>query len=449
MRKILAAGFVAIALVASPFFAGAAHAQIGVTGTTLISATPSGSLGDSVNGISTITPDGRYVAFVSSSDNMLTVPIATDGGPQVYLYDRQAHHMEMISQALDGSAGNPDASTYPALSISNNGRYVVFNSSATNLAAGQPQPPTAYNSVFLRDRQTGTTTLISSGTEDMFAGGQAISGDGNLIVYSNFNSWVSGGDQSGALSYVYNRTTGVTTQLPDGAVFPRISYDGNYITYVAHTTVQQTRPGVFAGLFRYNIATGVAQQFTPTIANETSGAVLTHDNANAVYATTNFQTSAVDLVETTIATGQTTTLVANISQNPYLVNEADSVSFSANDRYMSYRNHTTNNQDFVMDMQTGQQLLVVNGGNYRVGTVTLTGDGSELAYESAQIYVAKIQQVKPAAPTGLTGTTPTNNPALSWNAVDGATSYNVYRGGTKVGTATGTTFNDTGATDGT
>ncbi|HSW81518.1 MAG TPA: hypothetical protein VLG40_03915, partial [Candidatus Saccharimonas sp.] len=150
-----------------------------------------------------------------------------------------------------------------------------------------------------------------------------------------------------------------------------------------------------------------------------------------------------------IATGQTTTLVANISQNPYLVNEADSVSFSANDRYMSYRNHISGNQGFVMDMQTGQQLLVVNGGNYRVGTLTLTGDGSELAYESAQIYVAKIQQVKPAAPTGLTVTTPTNNPALSWNAVDGATSYNVYRGGTKVGTVTGTTFNDTGATDGT
>lgn len=455
MRKILVASFTAIALVASPFFAGAAHAQIGVTGTTLISATPSGDPGDSISNVSTITPDGRYVAFVSSSDNMLVNPIATDGGPQVYLYDRQAHHMEMISQALDGSAGAPDASTYPALSISNDGRYVVFNSSATNLAVGQPQPSTSYNNVFVRDRQTGTTTLISSGTEDMFAGGQAISGDGNLIVYSNFNNWVSGGDQSNAQSYLYNRTTGVTTQLPDRVAFPRISYDGQYVTYLGLTTVQQTRPAVVSGLFRYNIATGVAQQFTPTIANETSGAVLTHDNANAIYATTNFQTGATDLVKTNIATGQTATLVANISQNPFLVNEADSVSFSANDRYMSYRNHTTGNQDFVMDTQTGQQLLAVNVSYYRVGTITLTGDGSELVYESSaatasnQIYVAKIQQVKPTAPTGLTGASPTNNPTVTWNAVDGAASYNVYRSGTKVGTATNTTFNDTAAADGT
>jgi len=456
VRKSLAAGLAAIALVVSPFFANAAHAQIGVTGTTLVSATPSGDASDSFNSLSTVTPDGRYVAFVSSSDNMLVNPIATDGGPQVYLYDRQAHHMEMISQALDGSAGAPDASTYPALSISNDGRYVVFNSSATNLAVGQPQPSgVTYNNVFLRDRQTGTTTLISSGTEDMFADGQAISGDGNLIVYSNFNSWVSGGDQSNAQSYVYNRTTGVTTQLPDRAVFPRISYDGQYVTYLGPTTVQQTRPGVVSGLFRYNIATGVAQQFTPTIANETSGAVLTHDSANAVYATTNFQTGVMDLVKTNIATGQTTTLVTNISTNLNLVNEADSVSFSTNDRYMSYKNHTTGNQDFVMDTQSGQRLLAVTASNYRVGTLTLTGDGSELVYETSiqplinQIYVAKIQQVAPSVPTGLAGTSPTNNPTLTWNAVDGATSYNVYRNGTKVGTATSATFTDTAATDGT
>lgn len=454
MRKSLIISLAAIALVVSPFFAGAAHAQIGVTGTTLISATPSGDPGDSISGVSTVTPDGRYIAFVSSSDNMLTNPITTDGGPQVYLYDRQAHHMEMISQALDGTAGTPDASTYPALSISNDGRYVVFNSSATNLAAGQPQPPTTVNNVFVRDRQTGTTTLVSSGTEDMFADGQSISGDGNLIVYSNFNSWVSGGDQSGAQSYLYNRATGTTTQLPDGAVFARIGYDGNYVTYLAPTDII-THPGRNVALFRYNVATGVAQQFTPSIDTNASGAVLTHDNANAVYAATSPQTGTMDLVKTNVASGQTTTLVTNISQNPNLVNEADSVSFSTNDRYMSYRNHQSGNQDFVMDMQTGQQLLVVNGGNYRVGTVTLTGDGSELVYETAiqpvinQIYVAKIQQVAPGVPTGLTGATPTNNPTLTWGAVDGATSYNVYRSGTKVGTVTGTTFTDAGATDGT
>lgn len=54
------------------------------------------------------------------------------------------------------------------------------------------------------------------------------------------------------------------------------------------------------------------------------------------------------------------------------------------------------------------------------------------------------------APTGLTVTGTTGTTAsLSWSAVGGAASYNVYRGGTKVGSATGTSYTDTGLTPGT
>jgi virginiamycin B lyase len=63
--------------------------------------------------------------------------------------------------------------------------------------------------------------------------------------------------------------------------------------------------------------------------------------------------------------------------------------------------------------------------------------------------IGSIGTALPAAPTGLTASSPTNNPVLSWSSVTGADHYNVYRDGTNVGTATGTTYTDSAAADGT
>ncbi|KOX35843.1 MULTISPECIES: chitinase [unclassified Streptomyces] len=53
----------------------------------------------------------------------------------------------------------------------------------------------------------------------------------------------------------------------------------------------------------------------------------------------------------------------------------------------------------------------------------------------------------PAAPTGLAAGSPTSTTVpLTWSAVSGATSYNVYRGATKIQTVTGTTATATGLT---
>jgi len=110
------------------------------------------------------------------------------------------------------------------------------------------------------------------------------------------------------------------------------------------------------------------------------------------------------------------------------------------------------------------------GGN-RIGRITTSGDITEYAVPTANsqpwgiatgsdgnIWFTENRFYKigkltvataPAAPTGLAAASPTKAPALSWNAVTGATGYSVYRDGAALATTTGTTYTDTTAADGT
>ena len=73
-----------------------------------------------------ISADGRYVAFVSNTDNLAGYD--ENGVSDIFVYDRQADEMERVSIASDGSEANA-ASLNPSLSA--NGRYVTFQSTAT------------------------------------------------------------------------------------------------------------------------------------------------------------------------------------------------------------------------------------------------------------------------------------------------------------------------------
>lgn len=72
-------------------------------------------------------------------------------------------------------------------------------------------------------------------------------------------------------------------------------------------------------------------------------------------------------------------------------------------------------------------------------TVVLHGNTSVLLQQLPAV---------PSAPTGLTASSPTQTPNLSWNAVSGVTSYNIYRDGTKIGSTASTTYADSNAAEG-
>src|SRR5207247_11010915 len=102
--------------------------------------------------------DGRFVAFDSAATNLVAGD--TNGTADVFVHDRQTGTTERVSVASGGGTqGNGKSGgffAFPALSA--DGRFVAFQSDATNLVAGDTNGTT---DVFVYDRQTATTERAS------------------------------------------------------------------------------------------------------------------------------------------------------------------------------------------------------------------------------------------------------------------------------------------------
>jgi hypothetical protein len=123
--------------------------------TTRISVDSLGNQGNASSAITSVSSDGRYIGFVSLATNL--VPNDTNGVQDVFVYDRLTSHTERISEDSSGIEGNGESSR-PGLS--SDGRYVVFQSDASNLVAGDTNGAI---DIFLRDRGL-LEALVASGT---------------------------------------------------------------------------------------------------------------------------------------------------------------------------------------------------------------------------------------------------------------------------------------------
>jgi Tol biopolymer transport system component len=160
--------FVAFTSSASNLVVGDTNGQLDVfirdrlTGTTeRVSVDSSGAEANYLSDQVSITPDGRYCAFASAASSL--VPADTNGRWDVFVRDRQLGTTERVSLDSSGTQGNGNSgvSEYGyliGLSISDDGRYVAFGSDASNLVSGD----TNYGGdIFVRDRLTGTTERVS------------------------------------------------------------------------------------------------------------------------------------------------------------------------------------------------------------------------------------------------------------------------------------------------
>jgi hypothetical protein len=180
-----------------------------------------GQVGNSSSNNPAISPDGRFVAF----DSYATILVSgdTNGHADIFVHDRQTGVTERVSVSSTGEQGNEESNSP---SISADGRYVSFTSLATNLVANDS---TERLDIFVHDRWLNTTqqvSLSSEGHEANYNSGRSdISADGRYVTFtSGATNLVPGLTSIIARVFVHDRQTGATElvsiglngQEPDG-----------------------------------------------------------------------------------------------------------------------------------------------------------------------------------------------------------------------------------------
>ena len=175
-----------------------------------VSVSSAGAEGNAASQWPALSADGRYVTFSSSAANLVVGD--TNAKADVFVHDRATGTTSRVSVASDGSEGN-GSSQAPAISA--DGRYVAFQSLATNLIAGDT---TGTWDVFVHDRTTGTTSRISAASDGTEANNHAtlpsISADGQHVAFESSASNLVAGDSNGAWDvFVHDRITGTTIRV--------------------------------------------------------------------------------------------------------------------------------------------------------------------------------------------------------------------------------------------
>jgi len=158
----------------------------------------------------TISADGRFVVFDSYATNL--VPGDTNNQLDVFVRDRQTRLTTLVSVATNGTQGN-GMSYYPIISADD--RYVLFISYASNLVPGDTN---GVADVFVRDLQNRTTTRVSvstgggQGNGDSGPGG--ISADGRYVGFGSWSSNLVRGDTNNTFdAFVRDMKTGTTSRV--------------------------------------------------------------------------------------------------------------------------------------------------------------------------------------------------------------------------------------------
>ncbi len=257
------AALVPLALLAAP--AQAAQSVLPDGSTRLVSVGAHRVQGNDFSSGPTLSTNGRFVAFVSAASNL--VPGDTNGSADVFVRDRYlgtTNRVSVSSAGVQADNGSFDAA------VSATGRYVVFASSATNLVPGLNN---ALDAVYLRDRATGTTILVSVSSTGMRAGASnisrhpSVSSDGRYVAFYSDTTRMVPGDTNGADDVFVRDTVQGTTrrlsvstagaQAKGDSLEPAISADGESVAFYssAPNLVPGTTNGLW-GVFVHDLASG-------------------------------------------------------------------------------------------------------------------------------------------------------------------------------------------------
>jgi hypothetical protein len=267
--------------------------DLGTGTTTLVSVTPSGVSGNGPSTEAYISGDGRFVGFVSLASDL--VGNDTNGSRDIFVRDLVAGATERVSVGPSLAQANAH-SYYPWLS--SDGNIVAFYSLATNLVSGDTN---LVADVFVHDRQLDMTELVSVGLGGTPAIGESLypslSANGRFVAFGSVATNLVTNVTSGAGDiFVRDRHSGTTELVSQGAggaqanaaiqLWPAISPDGRFVTIHrgASNLVQGDTNGVWDS-FQRDRALVATRYCTPANSNSTGqAAVIGATGNNAVLA---------------------------------------------------------------------------------------------------------------------------------------------------------------------
>ena len=200
-----------------------------------------------------VSGDGRFVAFESHAR---LLPVDRNSTQDIYVLDRLSDRLTLETVSYDGLSAD-GSSSHPRLS--RNGRYLVFESVARNLVSDWPVNDAVPIQIFLRDRQKGTTTPVSRATNrgpaNAWSAGPEISSDGRWVAFESAATnlaTVDDANGSGTDVYLVNVEEQAISRVSVGrhnvqpaqgsSGSPSISGDGRYVAFVSSASLDDSPP---------------------------------------------------------------------------------------------------------------------------------------------------------------------------------------------------------------
>ena len=315
-----------------------------------VSVSSSGVQGNDNSRAAAVSDDGHFVAFKSVATTL--VPSDTNGFGDVFMRDLQNTLTEIVSVSSSGAMGNGESY---APSTSRDGRYVAFFTAANNLIAADTNGKL---DVLLRDRLTGTTTLVSKSNISTVGNNDSdycsISLDGNLVAFRSAASNLVTGDTNSKLDIFVRNVALASMTLASVATGGALA-NGN------------SQEPIVAGNGRY---VAFSSDATNLVAGDTNGVrdVFVRDM----------------LMGTTVRVSQST---AGVQGNQL----SDLPTISADGRWVAFQSNATNlvagdvngvSDIFLHDPQTGTTTMLTQG-NGASSEAVLSSDGQVLVFTSS------------------------------------------------------------------
>lgn len=232
-----------------------------------------------------VSGDGRWIVFNDYASNLIAGQGESNGGGDIFLYDRTAGTTTLISHASSSPTQTANGIS-GALAISADGRYIAFQSDAGNVVPGQPGP----GGIFVHDRIAGTTLRVSPSGDRYYL---AISADGQRVAFTSSASNVVPGQvdtNSNQDVFLWDRATAsirLVSHVPGSAattgnglssfgtasVSPAvISADGRWIVFYSNASnlvTGQTEGNSSGDIFLFDSMSGAVTLVSRSVASPT------------------------------------------------------------------------------------------------------------------------------------------------------------------------------------